>query len=152
MDEVAGASRFSPENLLGRLEDWLVPFLGGMNKISEGAVYEGLYWFCDGTALDRELPLSITLPNGKRRKLTYEMIAGRVQPVLEVVIQELFGCPETPQVAGIPVLLRLLSPARRPLQVTSDLSGFWQSTWPEVCKEMRGRYPKHNWDYKPEGR
>ena len=152
VDEVAGASRFSPENLLGRLEDWLVPFLGGMNKISEGAVYEGLYWFCDGTALDRELPLSITLPNGKRRKLTYEMIAGRVQPVLEVVIQELFGCPETPQVAGIPVLLRLLSPARRPLQVTSDLSGFWQSTWPEVCKEMRGRYPKHNWDYKPEGR
>lgn len=135
-----------------RLEDWLVPFLGGTNKVSERSVYEGLHWFCDGAALDRELPLLITLPNGKRRKLTYEMIAGRVQPVLEVVIQDLFGCPETPRVAGIPVLLRLLSPARRPLQVTSDLAGFWRSTWPEVCKEMRGRYPKHNWDFKPEGR
>ncbi len=145
-------SRFSEENLLVRLEDWLVPFLGGTNKVSERSVYEGLHWFCDGAALDRELPLLITLPNGKRRKLTYETIAGRVQPVLEVVIQDLFGCPETPQVAGIPVLLRLLSPARRPLQVTSDLAGFWRSTWPEVCKEMRGCYPKHNWDFKPEGR
>ncbi len=151
-DEVAGTSRFSPGSLLGRLEDWLVPFLGGQARLTEQIVHDGLCWFCDGAALDRELPLFITLPNGKRRKLTYEMIAGRVQPVLEVVIQELFGCPETPRVAGIPVLLRLLSPARRPLQVTSDLSGFWQSTWPEVCKEMRGRYPKHNWDYKPECR
>ena len=68
--------------------------------------------------------------------------------MLEVVIQELFGCLETPRVAGIPVLLRLLSPARRPLQVTSDLVGFWQNTWPDICKEMKGRYPKHNWDYR----
>lgn len=141
-------SRFSPESLLERLEDWLVPFLGGKNRLSQEVVYQGLHWFCDGATLDRELPLTITLPNGKRRKLTYEPIAGRVTPVLEVVIQEMFGCFATPQVAGIPVLLRLLSPARRPLQVTSDLAGFWQNTWPEICKEMKGRYPKHNWDYK----
>lgn len=141
-------SQFSEENLLERLEDWLVPFLGGRKKLSAEVVYQGLHWFCDGATLDRELPLSIILPNGKRRKLTYETIAGRVTPVLEVVIQELFGCLETPRVAGIPVLLRLLSPARRPLQVTSDLAGFWQNTWPGICKEMKGRYPKHNWDYR----
>lgn len=141
-------SQFSEENLLKRLEDWLVPFLGGQKKLSAEVVYQGLHWFCDGATLDRELPLSIILPNGKRRKLTYETIAGRVTPVLEVVIQELFGCLETPRVAGIPVLLRLLSPARRPLQVTSDLAGFWQNTWPGICKEMKGRYPKHNWDYR----
>ena len=141
-------SQFSEENLLERLEDWLVPFLGGQKKLSAEVVYQGLHWFCDGATLDRELPLSIILPNGKRRKLSYETIAGRVTPVLEVVIQELFGCLETPRVAGIPVLLRLLSPARRPLQVTSDLVGFWQNTWPDICKEMKGRYPKHNWDYR----
>lgn len=141
-------SQFSEENLLERLEDWLVPFLGGRKKLSAEVVYQRLHWFCDGATLDRELPLSIILPNGKRRKLSYETIAGRVTPVLEVVIQELFGCLETPRVAGIPVLLRLLSPARRPLQVTSDLAGFWQNTWPDICKEMKGRYPKHNWDYR----
>ena len=141
-------SQFSEENLLKKLEDWLVPFLGGRKKLSAEVVYQGLHWFCDGATLDRELPLSIILPNGKRRKLSYETIAGRVTPVLEVVIQELFGCLETPRVAGIPVLLRLLSPARRPLQVTSDLVGFWQNTWPDICKEMKGRYPKHNWDYR----
>ena len=141
-------SQFSEENLLERLEDWLVPFLGGRKRLSAEVVYQRLHWFCDGATLDRELPLSIILPNGKRRKLSYETIAGRVTPVLEVVIQELFGCLETPRVAGIPVLLRLLSPARRPLQVTSDLAGFWQNTWPDICKEMKGRYPKHNWDYR----
>ncbi|MBQ7366704.1 MAG: DEAD/DEAH box helicase [Spirochaetaceae bacterium] len=141
-------SQFSEENLLNKLEDWLVPFLGGQKKLSAEVVYQGLHWFCDGATLDRELPLSIILANGKRRKLTYETIAGRVTPVLEVVIQELFGCLETPRVAGIPVLLRLLSPARRPLQVTLDLAGFWQNTWPDICKEMKGRYPKHNWDYR----
>ena len=141
-------SQFSEENLLKRLEDWMVPFLGGQKKLSAEVVYQGLRWFCDGATLDRELPLSITLPNGKRRTLTYETIAGRVTPVLEVVIQDMFGCLETPRVAGISVLLRLLSPARRPLQVTSDLAGFWQNTWPDICKEMKGRYPKHNWDYR----
>lgn len=141
-------SQFSQEHLLERLEDWLVPFLGGQKKLSQEVVYQGLHWFCDGATLDRELPLSIILPNGKRRKLAYETIAGKVTPVLEVVIQDLFGCLETPRVAGIPVLLRLLSPARRPLQVTSDLAGFWQNTWPDICKEMKGRYPKHNWDYR----
>ena len=142
------SSQFSEEFLLERLEDWLIPFLGGQKKLSQEVVYQGLHWFCDGATLDRELPLSITLPNGKRRTLTYETIAGRVTPVLEVVIQDMFGCLETPRVAGIPVLLRLLSPARRPLQVTSDLAGFWQNTWPDICKEMKGRYPKHNWDYR----
>lgn len=55
---------------------------------------------------------------------------------------------ETPKVMGMPVLLKLLSPARRPLQITDNLESFWQTTWPEICKEMKGRYPKHNWDYR----
>ena len=130
------------------LEQWLLPFLGSSTKLTADVVYQGLYWFCEGNLVDQEIPLVINLPNGKRRKLKYEIIAGKTTPVLEVIIQDMFGCFETPVVAGIPVLLRLLSPASRPLQVTSDLAGFWDTSWPQICKEMKGRYPKHNWDYK----
>ena len=129
-------------------DKWLLPFLGSSTKLTADVVYQGLYWFCEGSTVDQEIPLTLNLPNGKRRKLKYEVIAGKTTPVLEVIIQDMFGCFETPVVAGVPVLLRLLSPASRPLQVTSDLAGFWDTSWPQICKEMKGRYPKHNWDYK----
>ena len=146
--EIKGLQRLEKATLMDALEQWLLPFLGSSTKLSADVVYQGLYWFCEGSTVDQEIPLMLNLPNGKRRKLKYEIIAGKITPVLEVIIQDMFGCFETPVVAGIPVLLRLLSPASRPLQVTTDLAGFWDTSWPQICKEMKGRYPKHNWDYK----
>lgn len=146
--EIRGKERVEKSSLMDALEQWLLPFLGSSTKLTADVVYQGLYWFCEGSTVDQEIPLMLNLPNGKRRKLKYEIIAGKTTPVLEVIIQDMFGCFETPVVAGIPVLLRLLSPASRPLQVTSDLAGFWDTSWPQICKEMKGRYPKHNWDYK----
>ena len=146
--EITGKERLEKAFLMDVLEQWLLPFLGSSTKLTADVAYQGLYWFCEGNLVDQEIPLVINLPNGKRRKLKYEIIAGKTTPVLEVIIQDMFACFETPVVAGIPVLLRLLSPASRPLQVTSDLAGFWDTSWPQICKEMKGRYPKHNWDYK----
>ncbi|MBO7164289.1 MAG: ATP-dependent helicase HrpB [Spirochaetaceae bacterium] len=148
LHEIRGKERVEKSSLMDALEQWLLPFLGSSTKLTADVVYQGLYWFCEGSLVDQEIPLVINLPNGKRRKLKYEIIVGKTTPVLEVIIQDMFGCFETPVVAGIPVLLRLLSPASRPLQVTSDLAGFWDTSWPQICKEMKGRYPKHNWDYK----
>ena len=88
------------------------------------------------------------MPSGSRLPIDYG--AGDV-PVLAVRLQELFGARETPAVAGgrVKLLLHLLSPAGRPLQVTSDLGGFWQGSYPAVRNEMRGRYPKHPWPEDP---
>ncbi|HEX2163983.1 MAG TPA: ATP-dependent helicase C-terminal domain-containing protein, partial [Thermoanaerobaculia bacterium] len=99
-------------------------------------------------ALDREAPERLTVPTGSRLRLDYR--PGR-PPVLAVRIQELFGTADTPRVAGgrVPVLLHLLAPNGRPQQVTQDLAGFWRRTYPEVKKELAGRYPKHPWPDDP---
>ena len=88
------------------------------------------------------------MPSGSRIRLTYE--PGR-PPVLAVRIQEMFGAAETPRVAAgrVPVLLHLLAPNMRPQQVTDDLASFWRNTYPEVRKELAGRYPKHAWPEDP---
>ena len=110
-------------------------------------MFEALYWYLDGARLDKTVPCELKLTNGRKRKITYEQKGQEIQPVLEIIIQQIFGIMETPEILGVPVLLKLLSPARRPLQITNDLKNFWKNTWPEICKEMKGRYPKHNWDY-----
>ncbi len=141
--------------LCATLEEWLVPFLGGRTKIDAETVFNALYWYLNGAAVDKDAPMQLTLPNGKKRRLVYERHSAPddrrtlvIRPVLEVIIQQIFGCFETPKIMEMPVLLKLLSPARRPLQITDNLESFWNSTWPEICKEMKGRYPKHNWDYR----
>jgi len=98
--------------------------------------------------IDRMAPPQLELPNGKRYKLVYDPGGP---PVLAVRIQELFGVRETPRVAGgrVPVLLHLLGPNHRPQQVTSDLASFWKTTYAEVRKELRRRYPKHAWPEDP---
>lgn len=143
------------EKLCCSVQEWLLPFLSGKTKVDSETVWNALYWYLDGAELDQKAPVQLTLPNGKKRKISYEKQSTRedkttlvIRPVLEIIIQQIFGCFETPKVMGMPVLLKLLSPARRPLQITDDLANFWTSTWPEICKEMKGRYPKHNWDYK----
>lgn len=147
-------SKSSDKNLSASVEEWLLPFLSGKTKIDEKTVYDALYWYLDGTTLDSCAPSYIILPNGKKRKITYELQSSPqdrtisvIRPVLEIIIQQIFGCFETPEILGMPVLLKLLSPARRPLQITDNLESFWSTTWSEICKEMKGRYPKHNWNY-----
>ena len=131
-----------------KTKEWLLPFITGQ-KIDGQIIFNGLYWYLNGEEIDRQVPLQITLTNGRKRKIHYEKSGdGKIQPVLEIIIQQIFGCFESPRILGHPLLLRLLSPASRPLQVTDDLGHFWESTWPEICREMKGRYPKHNWDYR----
>lgn len=130
-----------------KCEEWLLPFLTTDSKVNPETVYNALYWFLDGAQIDSQVPQKLTLENGKTVKIIYENNSG-IQPVLEIIIQQIFGCFSTPEILGKPVLIKLLSPARRPLQITTDLENFWNTTWPEICKEMKGRYPKHNWDYR----
>jgi ATP-dependent helicase HrpB len=98
--------------------------------------------------IDRLAPVQLELPTGRRYRLAYEPGAA---PVLAVRIQELFGVRETPRVAGgrVSVLLHLLGPNHRPQQVTTDLASFWSTTYGEVRKELRRRYPKHAWPEDP---
>jgi ATP-dependent helicase HrpB len=99
-------------------------------------------------ALKREAPERWQVPSGSQIRLQYE--PGK-PPILAVRIQELFGLRDTPKVAGgrIPVLMHLLAPNQRPQQVTQDLASFWKNTYPEVRKELAGRYPKHSWPEDP---
>ncbi len=140
------SKRFDKEWLSQNSSEWLAPFLTA-NKIGSQEVYDALYYFYDGATVEKNVPSKLELQTGRSVKVVY-VDGETVVPTIEIIIQQIFGCFETPKVMGVPVLLKLLSPARRPLQITSDLENFWQNTWPEICKEMKGRYPKHNWDYR----
>ncbi|MGB4886090.1 MAG: ATP-dependent helicase C-terminal domain-containing protein, partial [Nitrospira sp.] len=98
--------------------------------------------------LPRLVPTHLTVPSGSHVRLDYDQSET---PVLAVRLQEMFGCQETPRIAGgrVPVMVHLLSPAGRPVQVTKDLASFWRSTYQEVKKELRGRYPRHHWPDDP---
>ena len=151
------------ENLKFTPEEWLLPFITS-DKIDEEIVFNALYYFLEGSKIDAEVPAILVLENGKKAKISYEnrlnstyitlddfitnVRSLNIEPVLEIIIQQIFGCFSTPKILGVPILLKLLSPARRPLQITDNLSTFWSGAWIEICKEMKGRYPKHNWDYK----
>lgn len=135
-------------SLAKNAKEWLQPFVRSQ-KINAQDIYDALYWYLDGSEVDSKVPLQLSLANGRKRKIKYEKKAdGDIQPSLEIIIQQIFGCFETLKILGKPVLLKLLSPANRPLQITEDLEHFWIGAWPEICKEMKGRYPKHNWDYR----
>jgi len=101
--------------------------------------------------LDRLAPPALALPSGRRVPLDYAAGDPGDPPVLAVRVQEVFGLTETPTVAGgrVPITLHLLSPAGRPVQITSDLAGFWSGSWHDVRREMAGRYPKHAWPADP---
>ena len=154
-DEERKASR---AHLASCVKEWLSPFCAGKTALTEREVLAALHWYLDGAALDAKVPTQLVLQNGRNCRLRYEMLSSphdktqrAVRPVAEVIVQRLFGCTATPFVLGMPVLFKLLSPARRPLQVTDDLANFWENSWKDICKEMRGRYPKHDWDYAGNG-
>lgn len=145
---------WSDANLLATLDRWLLPYLHGITRadhLTRLALQDILLAQLDWQQrqrLDEGAPTHLSVPSGSRLRLQY--VPG-ASPVLAVKLQEMFGMAETPRIAWgkIAVTLHLLSPARRPIQVTQDLRGFWQRTYPEVKKELKGRYPKHPWPDDP---
>ncbi len=112
---------------------------------------EGLLDHAQRVALDRDAPATLEVPSGSRIRLDYAQADATHPPVLAVRLQELFGLAATPMLAGgrVPVLLHLLGPNFRPEQITRDLASFWANTYPQVRKDLRGRYPKHSWPDDP---
>ena len=142
------------DSLLNTLELWLLPHMSGVHSLralkalNVGQALRGLLDWSMLQRLDSELPAHYTVPTGSRIAIRYH---EDNPPVLAVRMQEMFGEAKTPTIAQgrVPLVLELLSPAQRPLQVTSDLSAFWQGSYREVQKEMKGRYPKHVWPDDP---
>lgn len=140
--------------LVARLADWLGPYLDGVAKLSQlsgidlHAALTHQLDYAQQKQLEAEAPTHWRVPSGSSIPLDYAQ--GEV-PVLPVRLQEMFGHADTPAIAGggVKLVLHLLSPARRPLQVTSDLAGFWQTSYRAVRAEMRGQYPKHDWPENP---
>lgn len=139
--------------LLATLEHWLAPYLEGITRLEQldrlplgRYVLERLDWSLQ-QQLDQLAPSHLRVPSGANLRLDY----SGDEPVLAVKLQEMFGQTTTPTVANgrVPVLIHLLSPARRPVQVTRDLANFWQTTYFEVRKDLKGRYPRHPWPDDP---
>lgn len=149
-----GLPAIDDATLLATLEEWLLPHLDGVSRLDELkrlpllTILKNRLTWSQQQQLDELLPVCFTAPTGSQITLRYE--AGR-SPVLAVRIQEMFGQRETPTVAQgrIALQIELLSPARRPLQITQDLLAFWQGAYNDVKKEGKGRYPKHYWPDDP---
>lgn len=144
----------SQDALMGSLGEWLAPFLAGMKSLDDlsrldlaEALLTGLGWKVR-RRLDELAPTHLEVPSGSRIPVDYSDVRA---PALAVRIQEVFGMEETPRIAGgrVPVTMKLLSPAHRPVQVTRDLASFWKAAYFEVRKDLKGRYPKHHWPDDP---
>ena len=140
--------------LAATLPEWLGPFLTGVTRSDQVArlpLHQALLSRLSGAqrrALEQLAPQELQLPNGRRSPVSY---SDPQAPSVSVRLQDAFGIRETPRVGGGAILLTLvlLSPARRPVQITRDLAGFWQGSYAEVRKQLRGRYPKHAWPEDP---
>ena len=140
--------------LLDTLEEWLLPHLGGirrreeLGKLDLAAALKGRLDRSRRTRLDQLAPLRLGIPGGSRIRLDYRL--GEA-PTLSARVQELFGAVVNPCEGGgkVPVLVKILSPAMRPVQTTSDLPGFWKTSYPRIRKDLRGRYPRHAWPENP---
>jgi len=143
----------SDANLLDTLDQWLTPYLGKVTRLSHfsqldlPSIIRNLLPWPLPQELDTQAPQAIQVPSGSNIRIDY----SQHPPILAVRLQELFGLAETPRIAQgrQPLVLHLLSPARRPVQVTQDLANFWRSTYVEVKKDLKGRYPKHYWPEDP---
>lgn len=150
----AGWPDLSDQQMLTTLDTWLAPYLQGITRrvqlknLNLEEILRNMLSWESQRILDSDAPVSIQVPSGSRVKLSYP---ADETPVLAVRIQELFGLTETPRILGnrLPVMVHLLSPAHRPMQVTRDLASFWREVYPEVKKELKGRYPRHHWPDDP---
>ncbi len=150
----AGIEALSDEALLAALDQWLAPLLAGKRRLSEigGDALHAALWGLLGwegqQQLARLAPAHFTSPAGSSHEIDYAAIAG---PTVTLRVQALFGLSEHPAIGPdrTPLILSLTSPAGRPIQTTRDLPGFWRGSWADVAKDMRGRYPRHNWPDDP---
>ncbi len=142
---------WSTAALAETLEEWLLPYIGlptGFDRfyrLDLASILRGTLGYPLAGEIDQLAPKEIALPSGRKARVDYADGAPRVA----VRVQEMFGSSATPMVGRRPVILELLSPTGRPLQITTDLGGFWAGSWSEVRKEMAGRYPKHDWPQDP---
>jgi ATP-dependent helicase HrpB len=143
---------FSEAGLLAALEDWLLPYLQGVRRLEQlraldfGALLRARLDYARQQELARLAPERLQLPSGAAHVIEYRI--GE-PPRLAARLTEFYGLDRHPIVAGEPLLLELLSPAHRPVQLTQDIVGFWRGSYPDVRKEMKGRYPKHFWPEEP---
>lgn len=152
--DAAGWPDVSDQALLDTMEAWLAPFLGGMSRrahlarLDMMAIIKAMLDWQQQKLLDERAPTHIIVPSGSRIPIDYD---NGDEPVLAVRLQEMFGLAETPRIAGgtVPLLLHLLSPARRPVQVTRDLASFWKNAYRQVKADLKGQYPKHYWPDDP---
>ena len=155
--ELLARARFAQidDLTLERLADdaplWLAPMLAGRRNLDlpRGKIVEAILGLLDWETcqrLDRAAPREFTSPAGTSHQVDY---VGDDAPSVEVRVQAMFGCDSHPLVGTVPLLLKLTSPAGRPIQSTRDLSGFWRGSWADVRKDMKGRYPKHRWPEEP---
>ena len=142
---------FTEQALLASLEEWLGPYLGqvtnqqAMDKLPLASLLLNQLSWPEQQALSAQVPCKITAASGNQHSLDYTV----TPPTLRVKLQEMFGVTSSPTVLQQAIRIELLSPGQRPLAVTQDLAFFWQQAYPEVRKEMRGRYPKHPWPENP---
>ena len=142
------------EALISTLENWLAPYLNEVNllndfnKVNLTEILHALLPWEKQQTLNKLAPTHLKVPSGSKIRIDYT----ETPPVLAVKLQEMFGCEQSPAVISgkVPLLIHLLSPAGKPLQITQDLAGFWKSSYHEVKKEMKGRYPKHPWPDDPQ--
>lgn len=148
----AGVDALGDEALLADLDGWLDPLVQGKRRLSDiasGALHDALsnrLSWDDRQRIDRIAPADFVSPAGSRHAIDYAAEGG---PTVELRVQALFGLSRHPMAGEEPLVLRLTSPAGRPIQTTRDLPGFWAGSWAAVAKEMRGRYPRHPWPDDP---
>jgi ATP-dependent helicase HrpB len=151
--EAAGWPDCSDHGLMSELESWLGPYLTGilrrehLARLDLHSILSARLDYAQMKELDRLAPTHLSVPSGSRVPIDY----GSEPPRVAVRLQEVFGLMQTPRVGGgrVALALELLSPARRPVQLTSDLESFWARGYAEVRKELKGRYPKHYWPEDP---
>jgi ATP-dependent helicase HrpB len=144
----------SMPSLAARVDDWLAPVLYGKTKLAElspeelGTALSSLLPHRLQRRLETEAPTHFAAPSGSQVPIDYEASEG---PKLSIRVQELFGLDRHPTIAGgrVPLVVELLSPAHRPVQVTRDLPGFWRGSYGAVKSDLRGRYPRHPWPDDP---
>ena len=144
----------SDQQLFDTFEEWLGPYVTGLTRLDQVRRMDlkkplhALLTWKQQKELEHQAPTHLTVPTGSKIPLQYHL---NESPILAVRLQEMFGQRETPRIARgkVPVTIHLLSPARRPVQVTQDLAGFWATSYQDVKKELKGRYPKHYWPEDP---
>jgi len=138
--------------LLETMENWLMPYLQGITTAKDWREFnklpalEAMFSYSEMEKLNRIAPASFVTPLGRKIPICYH----DDKPEISLKLQEMFGQKTHPTVAGKPLVVTLLSPAGRPLQTTTDIPGFWKTSYFDVRKDMRGRYPKHPWPENPQ--